>query len=128
LVREERSDGMVGAADDAAGEDRRQHTVLVAVEEALDEQQWRHVLELASAGSSPVEYSLVSSGRIQLRAHQYRRAAIDAATAVDVAVSDLLRANERILHLSRRAGRRPGSRYQLKLRDGLVSVDSKQIA
>ena len=62
--------------------------------EALDEQHWRRVLELASAGRAPpVEYALVSSGRIQLRAHQYRRAVIDAATAVDVAVSDLLHAN-----------------------------------
>lgn len=62
--------------------------------EALDEQHWRRVLELASAGSSPpVEYALVSSGRIQLRAHQYRRAVIDAATAVDVVLTDLLQTN-----------------------------------
>jgi hypothetical protein len=62
--------------------------------EALGEQHWRRVLELASSGRlPPVEYLLVSSGRIQLRAHQYRRAVIDAATAVDVALTDLLQTN-----------------------------------
>jgi hypothetical protein len=62
--------------------------------EALDEQCWRDVLDLASRGSSPpVEYSLASSARIQLRVHQYRRAVIDAASAVDVTLSDLFHAN-----------------------------------
>jgi len=62
--------------------------------EALDERHWRRVLELASTGSSPpVEYSLARSARIQLRVHQYRRAVIDAATAVDVVLTDLLHAN-----------------------------------
>jgi hypothetical protein len=62
--------------------------------EALSEQHWRRVLELASSGRlPPVEYSLVSSGRIQLRSHQCRRAVIDAATAVDVVLTDLLQTN-----------------------------------
>jgi hypothetical protein len=62
--------------------------------EALNEEHWRHILALASAGSlPPVEYLLIGSGRIQLRAHQYRRAVIDAATAVDVVLTDLLQTN-----------------------------------
>lgn len=62
--------------------------------EALNEPHWRHALDLASRNNSPpVEYSQARSARIQLRVHQYRRAVIDAASAVELTLTDLLHAN-----------------------------------
>jgi hypothetical protein len=62
--------------------------------QALDERQWRHALNLISHGASPpIEHSLVGTARVQLRLHQYRRAVIDAATAVELALTDFLNTN-----------------------------------
>ena len=62
--------------------------------EALNAARWRQVLDLASRNRSPpVEYSQARSARIQLRVHQYRRAVIDAASAVELTLTDLLHAN-----------------------------------
>jgi hypothetical protein len=75
---------------------RRDNSMRIAVleVEALDERLWRKALDLASKGSSPpIEYLFARSARVQLRVHQYRRAVIDAASAVELALSDLLQAN-----------------------------------
>jgi hypothetical protein len=62
--------------------------------QALDERHWRHALNLTSQGTSPpIEHSLVGTARVQLRLHQYRRAVIDAATAVELALTDFLNTN-----------------------------------
>lgn len=72
-------------------------SISVEVEQlqALDERHWRHALDLASRGAVvPVEYSLLGTARVQLRLRQYRRAVIDAASAVELALTDLLHTHQ----------------------------------
>lgn len=69
-------------------------TVNFSQVQALDERHWRNALHLTSQGTSPpIEHSLIGTARVQLRLHQYRRAVIDAATAVELALTDFLNTN-----------------------------------
>jgi hypothetical protein len=62
--------------------------------QALDGRYWKHALNLTSQGASPpIEHFLVGTARVQLRLHQYRRAVVDAATAVELALTDFLNTN-----------------------------------
>ncbi len=75
---------------------RRANSISINMQkvQALDEHTWKHALHLTGQGASPpIEHSLIGTARVQLRLHQYRRAVIDAAMAVELALTDLLQAN-----------------------------------
>ncbi|MFD4876045.1 hypothetical protein ACFWOB_22175 [Streptomyces sp. NPDC058420] len=73
-------------------------TVRVMDFDPLDLKTWQRALNLVSQGVAlPIEYSLVGSARVELRLGQHRRAVVDAAMAVELALTAFLNASLSIL-------------------------------
>lgn len=72
----------------------RWFSVMGGTRRGLTPDEWQLVVKQASAGEAPPEeYALLADARAAVRRHQYRRAVIDAGTAVELALMRQLEAS-----------------------------------